>query len=86
VLKAGADERVVRVSEPGSYVVVPKGAWHTARPHAPTTLLFVTPGEGTLNAEQPPEGLMSARELCGRGNLIFGRVLVRVGSGYVGRR
>ena len=56
VLREGRSERTVRVSEPGSYVVVPKGAWHTARPHAPTTMLFVTPGEGTLNAESPPEG------------------------------
>jgi mannose-6-phosphate isomerase-like protein (cupin superfamily) len=55
VLQEDSTRRTVRVSEPGSYVVVPKGAWHTARPHAPTTLLFVTPGEGTLNAEAPPE-------------------------------
>ena len=53
LLKIDGGERVVRVSQPGSYVVVPKGAWHTARPHAPTTMLFVTPGEGTLNAENP---------------------------------
>lgn len=53
VLSEGGTERTVRINEPGSYVVVPKGAWHTARPHAPTTLLFVTPGEGTLNAEEP---------------------------------
>lgn len=43
----------VRVSEPGSYVLVPKNTWHTARPHAPTRLLFVTPGEGTLNQAEP---------------------------------
>lgn len=54
ILSQNGVERTVRVSEPGSFVVVPKGAWHTARPHAPTTLLFVTPGEGTLNAEAPP--------------------------------
>lgn len=53
VLHENGEVRTVRVSEPGSYVVVPKGAWHTARPHAPTTMLFVTPGEGTINAEQP---------------------------------
>lgn len=53
ILNGNGEERTVRVSEPGSYVVVPKGVWHTARPHAPTTLLFVTPGEGTLNAEEP---------------------------------
>jgi len=49
------DERTVRVDRPGSYVVVPRGTWHTARPHAPTTMLFVTPGEGTLIAVSPPD-------------------------------
>lgn len=47
-------EEVVRVSTPGTYVVVPRGVWHTARPHAPTVMLFVTPGEGTENVETPP--------------------------------
>jgi len=51
----GAEQRI-RVCEPGTYVVVPKGVWHTASPHRPTTMLFVTPGEGTLNAEQPGDG------------------------------
>ena len=46
-------ETTLRVDQPGSYVVVPRGTWHTARPHAPTTMLFITPGEGTLNHEQP---------------------------------
>ena len=50
VLKKDGEEQIIRVNEPGSYVVVPRGVWHTARPHAPTSLLFVTPGEGTLNA------------------------------------
>jgi mannose-6-phosphate isomerase-like protein (cupin superfamily) len=53
VLKLPGGERTVRVHAPNSYVVVPKGTWHTARPHAPTTMLFVTPGEGTRNAETP---------------------------------
>lgn len=47
-------EEIVRVNEPGSYVIVPRGVWHTARPHAPTVMLFVTPGEGTENVETPP--------------------------------
>jgi mannose-6-phosphate isomerase-like protein (cupin superfamily) len=46
----------VRVNEPGSYVVVPQGTWHTARPYTTTTMLFVTPGEGTLNEAEPPDG------------------------------
>ena len=55
LLREDGVERTVRLNESGSYVVVPKGAWHTARPHVPTILLFVTPGEGTLNAEVPPD-------------------------------
>lgn len=31
----------------GDYVFVPRGTWHTARTSTPTTLLFITPGEGT---------------------------------------
>lgn len=52
---AGEAIRRVRISRPGEYVVVPKGAWHTAEPHAPTKMLFVTPGEGTLNEAEPPD-------------------------------
>ena len=44
----------VRVDQPGQFVMVPRGLWHTARPNAPTEMLFVTPGHGTLNAESPP--------------------------------
>ena len=49
----GEAPRSVRIDRPGSYVIVPKGAWHTARPFAPTSMLFVTPGEGTLNQAEP---------------------------------
>ena len=55
VLWVDDSEQIVRVHEPGSYVVVPMGTWHTARPRAPTTLLFITPGEGTLNASHPTD-------------------------------
>lgn len=46
-------ETVRRISTPGDYVIVPKGSWHTARPHALTSMIFLTPGEGTLNAKEP---------------------------------
>ncbi len=46
-------ESVLRLNQPGSYVVVPKAVWHTGRPRNPSTLLFVTPGEGTINADTP---------------------------------
>ena len=54
VLYDAGEERTVRVNDPGSYVMVTKGVWHTARPHARTVMLFVTPGEGTENRELPP--------------------------------
>jgi len=49
VLDRGGVEETVRLREPGSFVIVPKGTWHTARTTVPTTMLFVTPGEGTRN-------------------------------------
>ena len=53
VLWIDGAEQVVRVNQPGSFVVVPKAVWHTARPRTSTKMLFVTPGDGTLNAETP---------------------------------
>lgn len=41
------------LSEPGDFIVVPRGVWHTAKINTPTTMLFVTPGEGTENREEP---------------------------------
>lgn len=55
LLKIGDGEATrVRVHEPGTFVMVPKGVWHTADPNAPTSMLFVTPGEGTQNEVEPP--------------------------------
>lgn len=42
------------LSTAGEFVVVPRATWHTARVHAPTRMLFVTPGEGTENRETLP--------------------------------
>ncbi|MDT3680307.1 MAG: cupin domain-containing protein [Burkholderiaceae bacterium] len=47
VLAESDQERDVQLSSPGSYVLVPKNVWHTARTKVPTTMLFVTPGAGT---------------------------------------
>lgn len=33
--------------KPGEYAFVPQGTWHTANPLQPTTMLFITAGEGT---------------------------------------
>lgn len=53
VLWRDGEEEVVRADTPGQYVVVPADTWHTARPRKPTTMLFITPGEGTRNAATP---------------------------------
>ncbi len=47
------DDETVRLSRSGEFVIVPRGGWHTARPRRRTTMLFVTPGEGADNREQP---------------------------------
>ncbi|SCC94537.1 hypothetical protein THIX_60595 [Thiomonas sp. X19] len=41
-------QRTVRLHKPGSFVIVPRGIWHTAKVRAPSAALFVTPGQGTL--------------------------------------
>ena len=54
IMRTDAGDRSVRLDEPGSFFVVPANTWHTAKVHAPTTMLFVTSGEGTENRESPP--------------------------------
>jgi mannose-6-phosphate isomerase-like protein (cupin superfamily) len=46
-------QTTVHVGGSDGYLMVPKGTWHTARPRTITSMLFLTPGEGTLNAENP---------------------------------
>ncbi|MES1196582.1 MAG: cupin domain-containing protein [Steroidobacter sp.] len=47
VLDQGGDHKKVVLSKPGDYVLVPKGAWHTAKTDADTVMLFITAGEAT---------------------------------------
>lgn len=42
------------VRKPGEYAFVPKGTWHTANPLQPTTMLFITAGEGTQTRPREP--------------------------------
>ena len=53
VLWQDQQEWPLRLSTPSDFVIIPRGVWHTARVQAPTTMLFVTPGEGTKNAAAP---------------------------------
>jgi quercetin dioxygenase-like cupin family protein len=49
VLDRDGREELFQLHDAGSYVVVPRGLWHTARTSVPTRMVFVTPGEGTEN-------------------------------------
>jgi len=44
---ASGETKVVSMSKPGEFVIVPRGTWHTARTEVPTVMLFITDGEGT---------------------------------------
>ncbi len=56
ILWRDGGEQTLRLDTQGMYVVVPKGIWHTARPHRPSRLLFATPGEGTQHGQPPGWG------------------------------
>jgi mannose-6-phosphate isomerase-like protein (cupin superfamily) len=49
VLDRNGIEEIIRLREAGSFAIVPRATWHTARTSVPTKMLFVTPGEGTAN-------------------------------------
>jgi mannose-6-phosphate isomerase-like protein (cupin superfamily) len=49
VLDRGGNHQTSTLAQPGSFVIVPMGTWHTARISTPTSMLFVTPGQGTEN-------------------------------------
>jgi quercetin dioxygenase-like cupin family protein len=47
VLDRGGREEIIALRAPGSFAIVPRGVWHTARVHAPASMIFITAGEGT---------------------------------------
>ena len=49
VFERDGREEVVVLDQPGTYVIVPRGTWHTARIAKAARMLFITPGAGTLN-------------------------------------
>jgi len=54
VLDGETGRRTVSLRRPGSFVIVPRGTWHTADVQAPSEMLFITPGDGTEH--RPREG------------------------------
>jgi uncharacterized glyoxalase superfamily protein PhnB len=57
VLDEPRGQRWVQLTRPGDFVIVPRGTWHTARVHAPSTALFITPGQGTMNRAVDPSAV-----------------------------
>ncbi len=53
VLRTETGDKEVALTRQGSYVIVPRNTWHTARVPAHARMLFITPGEGTENQENP---------------------------------
>jgi mannose-6-phosphate isomerase-like protein (cupin superfamily) len=47
VLEVDGGERHVELAAAGTYVIVPRGTWHTARTSSACRMLFITAGEGT---------------------------------------
>ncbi|MBD2077140.1 WxcM-like domain-containing protein [Phormidium sp. FACHB-592] len=47
VLEQDGSERIVSLNAPGDYILVPSGTWHTAKVYTRSSVLFITPSEGT---------------------------------------
>ena len=54
VLETPAGEERVDLAAAGDYVRIPRNTWHTARIGAPTSMLFITAGEGTQHRAAAP--------------------------------
>lgn len=55
-LERDGQEQSFRLEQPGDLVLVPINTWHTATSDHETTLVFLTPGEGT---EHKPAGVVA---------------------------
>lgn len=54
LLRGRDGEQRLRLNTPGSFVIVPRNTWHTAKVNTSAQMMFVTPGEATENRESPP--------------------------------
>lgn len=59
ILALDSGQRTLRLNTPGSFVIVPRATWHTAKVRSPSSALFVTPGQGT---ETRPAGSRDTRQ------------------------
>mgnify|MGYP003108768873 FL=1 len=51
ILEKKTGNKIVHLQQQGDWLMVPKGQWHTARVNAPSTVIFITAGEGTLHRQ-----------------------------------
>jgi len=49
VLETESGEQKISMNQPGQFLLVPRGAWHTANVVQSAKALFITPGEGTAH-------------------------------------
>jgi mannose-6-phosphate isomerase-like protein (cupin superfamily) len=54
ILERERGTHAIELTENGSYVIAPKGTWHTAKAHTPCRMLFITAREGTEHREATP--------------------------------
>jgi mannose-6-phosphate isomerase-like protein (cupin superfamily) len=47
ILERHGGNQAVELNDAGSYVIIPRGTWHTAKVHGPTRMIFITAGEDT---------------------------------------
>lgn len=53
IVQTESGEQSLQLEKPNHYVVVPKNCWHTMKTRTRSSMLFITPGEGTENTERP---------------------------------
>ncbi|MCP5130321.1 MAG: cupin [Pseudomonadales bacterium] len=51
VLQLQEGNESVELDAPGTYLIVPRNVWHTAKTSEKSRILFITPGEDTRNRE-----------------------------------
>jgi uncharacterized cupin superfamily protein len=49
ILEKDGAVSTMQLNTPGSFALIPCGTWHTAKVRSSSSMLFVTPGEGTQN-------------------------------------
>lgn len=52
LLEVDGAERKVALSQPGQFLLVPRGSWHTANVAQAAKVLFITPGDGTEHRQR----------------------------------